>query len=155
MSLPQPLRATLAFLFALPLLSTFAQGPPLSFPDLQSAGALGADLFLQSGPTGMVLVVVRDDRVFFSGYGETAPNSHQLPSEESLLRLCSLTKIFTTDVLTKLVADNAVRLDDTLHRYAPPGTVVPKRLRPITLADMATHGWQWGLASSHDAFSIL
>src|ERR1035438_8009885 len=139
MSLPQLLRATLAFLFALPLVSTFAQGPPLSSPDLQSAGALGADLFLQSGSTGMVLVVVRDNQVFFRGYGETAPNSHQLPTEESLLRLCSLTKIFTTDVLTKLDADNAVRLDDTLQRYAPPGTVVPKRLRPITLADMATH----------------
>jgi D-alanyl-D-alanine-carboxypeptidase/D-alanyl-D-alanine-endopeptidase len=139
MSLPQLLRATLAFLFALPLLSTFAQGPPLSSPDLQSAGALGADLFLQSGSTGMVLVVVRDNQVFFRGYGETAPNSHQLPTEESLLRLCSLAKIFTTDVLTKLDADNAVRLDDTLQRYAPPGTVVPKRLRPITLADMATH----------------
>jgi D-alanyl-D-alanine-carboxypeptidase/D-alanyl-D-alanine-endopeptidase len=56
-----------------------------------------------------------------------------------LLRLCSLTKIFTTDVLTKLVADKSVRLDDPLQRYAPAGTVLPKRVRPITLADMATH----------------
>src|ERR1022692_1324194 len=108
MSLPHLLRATLAFLFALPLLSTFAQGPPLSSPDLQSAGALGADLFLQSGSTGMVLVVVRDDQVFFRGYGETAPNSHQLPTRDSLLRLCSFTKIFTTDVLSKRVADRPV-----------------------------------------------
>jgi D-alanyl-D-alanine-carboxypeptidase/D-alanyl-D-alanine-endopeptidase len=87
----------------------------------------------------MVLVVVRDDHVFFRGYGQTAPNSHQFPTQDSLLRLCSLTKIFTTDVLTKLVADKTVRLDDPLQRYAPAGTVVPKRVRPITLADMATH----------------
>jgi serine-type D-Ala-D-Ala carboxypeptidase/endopeptidase len=130
----------LVFLFVLPLMSALAQPQaPASLPDLQSIGALSTDLFLQSGATGMVLVVIRDDQVFFHGYGETAPNSHQLPTQDSLLRLCSLTKIFTTDVLTKLVADNTVRLEDPLQRYAPAGTIVPKRIRPITLADLATH----------------
>jgi D-alanyl-D-alanine-carboxypeptidase/D-alanyl-D-alanine-endopeptidase len=108
-------------------------------PDLQSSDALGAELFADSGATGMVLVVVRDDQVLFRGYGETAPNSHQLPTQDSLLRLCSLTKIFTTDVLVKLALDKAVRLSDPLQRYAPPHTVVPRRTRPITLADLATH----------------
>jgi serine-type D-Ala-D-Ala carboxypeptidase/endopeptidase len=130
----------LVFLFVLPLMSALAQPQAsASLPDLQSIGALSTDLFLQSGATGMVLVVIRDDQVFFHGYGETAPNSHQLPTQDSLLRLCSLTKIFTTDVLTKLVADNTVRLEDPLQRYAPAGTIVPKRIRPITLADLATH----------------
>ena len=133
-------RTLLVFLFVLPLVPALAQAnSPAALPDIQSAGALGTDLFLQSGATGLVLVVVRDDQVFFGGYGETAPNSHQSPTKDSLLRLCSLTKIFTTDVLTKLVADKTVQLDDPLQRYAPAGTVVPKRIRPITLADMATH----------------
>src|SRR6201999_3233694 len=61
------------------------------------------------------------------------------PTQDSLVRLCSLTKIFTADVLAKLVADKTVRLDDPLQRYAPPGTVVPQRVRPITLVDLATH----------------
>src|SRR5271154_6150476 len=100
----------LVFLLVLPLMSARAQAPA-SLPDIQSIGALGTDLFLQSGSTGMVLVVVRDDHVFFRGYGETAPNSQQSPTQDSLLRLCSLTKIFTTDVLTQLVADKTVRLD--------------------------------------------
>ncbi len=139
MSRPKILRVLFAFSM-LPFVCAFAQAPPpTQLPNLQSAGALGAELFLQSGSTGMVLVVVRDDQVFSSGYGETAPNSHQLPTQDSLLRLCSLTKIFTTDVLTKLVADHTVRLDDPLQRYAPPRTVVPKRIRPITLGDLATH----------------
>jgi len=129
----------LVFLFVLPLMSALAQAPPISLPDLQSAGALGSDLFIQSGSTGMVLVVVRNDQVFIRGYGETAPNSHQLPTQDSLLRLCSLTKIFTTDVFTKLIVDKTVQLDDPLQRYAPRGIVVPKRVRPITLVDMATH----------------
>lgn len=131
---------TLLTLLLLPLLSVFAQATSTtSLPDLQSAGALGADLFLQSGSTGMVLVVVRDDQVFIQGYGETAPNSHRIPNRDSLLRLCSLTKIFTTDVLTKLVTDKTVRLDDPLQRFAPAHTVVPRRIQPITLADLATH----------------
>ena len=87
----------------------------------------------------MVLVVVYDNQVFFRGYGETAPNSHELPTQDSLLRLCSLTKTFTVDVLTKLTADKTVQLDDPLQRYAPAHTLVPKRSRAVTLVDLATH----------------
>lgn len=133
-------RALLVLLFVTPLMSAFAQADLTApLPDIQSAGALGSELFLQSGSTGMVLVVVRDDQVFFRGYGETAPNSHQAPTQDSLLRLCSLTKIFTADVLTKLIADKIVQLDDPLQLYAPAHTFVPKRVRPITLEDLATH----------------
>jgi D-alanyl-D-alanine-carboxypeptidase/D-alanyl-D-alanine-endopeptidase len=113
--------------------------PGPSLPELQSAGALGEDVFLQSGSTGMVLVVVRDNQVFFRGYGETAPGSHQVPTQGSLLRLCSLTKIFTTDVLARLVADGTVRLDDPLQHFAPPHILVPRRGHPVTLQELATH----------------
>lgn len=113
--------------------------PAVPLPDLQVVDALGSDLFVQSGATGMVLVVVRGDQAVFRGYGETAPGSQQTPTQDSVLRLCSLTKIFTTDVLTKLVADGVVGLDDPLQRYAPKRTLVPKRVQPITLEDLATH----------------
>jgi D-alanyl-D-alanine-carboxypeptidase/D-alanyl-D-alanine-endopeptidase len=140
MSHPQFLRTLLVFLFVLPLVPVPAQGPAqASLSDLPSVDTLGPDLFLQSGSTGMVLVVIRDDQVFFRGYGETAPGSRQTPTQDSMLRLCSLTKIFTTDVLTKLLADKTVRLDDTLQHFAPKHIVVPKRVQSITLADLATH----------------
>src|SRR5580700_4566259 len=128
------LRTLPVFLFVLPLMSAFAQTqPPASLPDIPSIRALGTDLFLQSGSTGMVLVVVRNNQVFFQGYGETAPGSHQLPTADSMMRLCSLTKIFTTDLLVKLVNDKTVRLDDPLQRFAPPHIVVPRRGQPIPL----------------------
>jgi D-alanyl-D-alanine-carboxypeptidase/D-alanyl-D-alanine-endopeptidase len=135
-------RLVLRFVFRFALLTSLGVTQALgqsSLPDLQSAGALGAGLFSQSGTTGMVLVVVRNDEVFFRGYGETAPGSGQLPTADSLLRLCSLTKIFTTDLLVKLVNDKTVNLDDHLQRFAPPHTVAPERIRPITLVDLATH----------------
>jgi serine-type D-Ala-D-Ala carboxypeptidase/endopeptidase len=130
----------LAFLLTSSLASASAQAPsPTPMPDLQSADALGEQMFLQSGATGMVLVVVRGKEVFFRGYGETAPGSHQPPTEDSVLRLCSLTKTFTTDLLTKLAEDNTVQLKDPLQRFAPPDVVVPERGQPITLLDLATH----------------
>ncbi len=109
-------------------------------PDIKSADALGADLFLRSGSTGMVLVVVRNHEVYFRGFGETAPGSGRVPDEKSLLRLCSLSKIFATDLLNKMVQDKTVRLDDTLQRFAPAKVKVPARPgHPITLLELATH----------------
>jgi len=87
----------------------------------------------------MVLVVVRNNQVFFQGYGETAPHSHRLPGSDAEVRLCSLTKIFTTDLLTKLVDDKTVSLNDPLQRFAPPMFKVPGNNGVITLEDLATH----------------
>jgi D-alanyl-D-alanine-carboxypeptidase/D-alanyl-D-alanine-endopeptidase len=110
-----------------------------SLPDLKSAEALGEELYENTGATGMVLVVVRGNQVFFRGYGETTRHSNVTPDANSVVRLCSLTKIFTTDLLAKLVADNTVKLDDPLSRWAPMNGVVPSLGRPITLKDLATH----------------
>jgi D-alanyl-D-alanine-carboxypeptidase/D-alanyl-D-alanine-endopeptidase len=88
----------------------------------------------------MVMVVVRGHEVFFRGYGETFPGSGQRPTETSLLRLCSLSKIFATDLLMKLVKDGTVQLNDPLQKYAPRGVRVPERdAKPITLESLATH----------------
>jgi D-alanyl-D-alanine-carboxypeptidase/D-alanyl-D-alanine-endopeptidase len=144
MSHPKVQRTLIALFLVLPLIGTrmgaCAQAAPqASLSSLPSVDDLGPELFLASGSTGMVLVVVRDNQVFFRGYGETVPYSNQTPTQDSLLRLCSLTKIFTTDVLTKLVADKTVGLDDPLQHFAPRHVVVPKRVQSITLADLATH----------------
>lgn len=113
--------------------------PQLTLHALQEADALGADLYSNSGATGLVLVVVRGDKVFLHGYGETAPGSQTVPTADSVIRLCSLTKIFTTDLLARLVADGTLQLDDPLERYAPPGAIVPQKDARITLLELATH----------------
>ena len=134
------MRLLSASLLLLSLSSAFAQTPPvITLHELKDAEALGAELYNDSGSTGLVLVVVRGNQVFFHGYGETAPGSHTVPTEDSVVRLCSLTKIFTADVLAKLAADGKVHLDDTLQKYAPQGAVVPENGTPITLEDLATH----------------
>jgi len=134
------MRLLTAFLLLLSFVTAAAQtAPVLSLHDLQEAGKLGADLYNNSGATGLVLVVVRGDRAYFHGYGEAVPGSHAAPTRESVVRICSLTKIFTTDLLAKMVSDGTVRLDDPLKKYAPQAAIVPERDAPITLEDLATH----------------
>src|SRR5271156_5486784 len=99
----------------------------------------GAVMFLDSGAPGMVLVVVRGDRTLIRGYGETEKGNKHTPDGTSLLRLNSITKVFTGEVLASLAAEGKLALTDPLQRYAA-GTKVPSfGTRPITLLDLATH----------------
>jgi serine-type D-Ala-D-Ala carboxypeptidase/endopeptidase len=138
-------RLLAALVLFLPLSVHTAQAQTASLPQLQSADPFVADLFRRSGSTGMVVVVVRDHETWMQSYGQTYPGSHQKPNADSLIRLCSLSKIMTTDLLVKLAADGHVSLSDPLQKFAPRNVTVPVRTvrglsgRPITLRDLATH----------------
>ncbi len=121
----------------LAVVSCWGQG----LPAINSAAELGQELLVKSGSTGLVLVVVRGHETFVQGFGETAPGSGVAPDRSSVVRLCSLTKIFATDLLVKMLGDGTVRLDTPLQRLAPKGAVVPvvDEARPMTLGDLATH----------------
>jgi serine-type D-Ala-D-Ala carboxypeptidase/endopeptidase len=135
--------ASFVLFIAFSVHGVLAQTAPL--PQLQSADPFLANIFHRSGSTGMVVVVVRGNETWMQSYGQTHPGSHQKPSADSLVRLCSVSKIMTTDVLVKLVADGRVSLADPLQKYAPRNVTVPvltvrgERSRPITLLDLATH----------------
>ena len=111
---------------------------PLSLAD---ADQRGAEIFQQSGSTGMVMVVVRNRDVTIKGYGETAPGNGVRPDANSLVRLCSVSKIFAGELLTELANEGKVRLSDPLQRYAPAKRIVPKGVggAQITLEELATH----------------
>jgi serine-type D-Ala-D-Ala carboxypeptidase/endopeptidase len=134
-----------ALIFVLPLTVHRVQAQNVPLPQLQSADPFMADLFHRSRSTGMVVVVVRDNQTWMQSYGQTYPGSHQKPNADSLVRLCSLTKIMTTDLLVKLVAGGQVSLSDPLQKFAPHNVTVPVLTirglsgRPITLRDLATH----------------
>jgi D-alanyl-D-alanine-carboxypeptidase/D-alanyl-D-alanine-endopeptidase len=89
----------------------------------------------------MVVAVVRGDETYLDGFGETAPGSGIVPDSRSLVRIASLSKLFTSDVLAAMAAEGQVGLDDTLQALAPAGRVVPlaKGAQPITLLNLATH----------------
>jgi serine-type D-Ala-D-Ala carboxypeptidase/endopeptidase len=138
-------RLLAALILLLPLSVHKLQAETAPLPQLQSADPYVADLFHRSGATGMVIVVVRGNERWIQSYGQTYPGSHQKPNADSLVRLCSLSKIMTTDLLVKLAADGRVSLSDPLQKFAPLNVTVPTRTvggasgPPITLRDLATH----------------
>ena len=129
------------------LLSAFVERAAVAqiAPPMESADTLAQQIFQRTAGTGMVIAVVRNNEVWVNGYGRTAPGSRDVPQGNSLLRLCSISKILATDLLAKLVAEKKISFDDPLQKFAPPGVMVPTRtvrgpvLRPVNLGDLATH----------------
>ena len=114
-------------------------------PPLGSADALVQKIFQRTASSGMVVAIVRDGEVWTNGYGRVAPGSEQVPQANSLVRLCSISKILATDLLAKLVVQRLVSFDDPLQKFAPAGTTVTTMTergpvqRPVNLGDLATH----------------
>jgi len=122
----------------LPLAASLPAQPPISLDEARNRGLV---IFQQSAVTGMVLVVVRGREAMIETYGETYPGSGQKPDAGSLIRLCSVSKVFTGDLLVRLAVDGKVNLNSPLQRYAPRGKLVPQAIagEQITLLDLATH----------------
>ncbi|MGG7445698.1 D-alanyl-D-alanine-carboxypeptidase/endopeptidase AmpH [Kosakonia oryzendophytica] len=97
-------------------------------------------IYFGSGATGMAIVVIDGNQRVFRSYGETRPGNNVRPQLDSVIRIASLSKLMTSEMLVKLLDQGTVRLDDPLSKYAPPGARVPTyQGTPITLVNLATH----------------
>ena len=95
-------------------------------------------IFYGSGATGMALVVIDGNQRVFRSYGETRPGNNVRPQLDSVVRIASLTKLMTSEMLVKLLDQGTVKLNDPLSKYAPPGARVPTyNGTPITLVNLA------------------
>lgn len=103
-----------------------AEAPPASETTQLEA------IFAASKARAMVAVIVDGERTYFIGKNA---------GEQSLVRINSLTKVMTGEVLATLIAEGRVRLDDPLQRHARHGRRVPraKGARAITLRDLTAH----------------
>jgi D-alanyl-D-alanine-carboxypeptidase/D-alanyl-D-alanine-endopeptidase len=126
-------------LAALPIASRAAQTPdPLSTADI--AERYANHIFYGSGATGMAMVVINGNQRVFQSLGETRPGNNMKPRLDSVIRIASLTKLMTSEVMVKLLDQGVVQLDDPLSKYAPPGARVPTyHGEPIRLVNLATH----------------
>jgi D-alanyl-D-alanine-carboxypeptidase/D-alanyl-D-alanine-endopeptidase len=98
----------------------------------------GLGMFISSSSPGMVLGVVRGNATIVRGNGETEKGNNHEPDGSSLVRLNSITKVFTTEVLVSLVADGKLRLTDPSQQYAGDTKVPTYENRPVTLMDLAS-----------------
>ena len=123
-------------------LSTAQAAQPLTAPVLASdiADRYANLIYYGSGATGMALVVIDGNQRVFRSFGETRPGNNVRPQLDSVIRVASITKLMTSEMLVKSLDQGVVKLDDPLSKYAPPGARVPTyQGTPIRLVNLATH----------------
>jgi len=100
----------------------------------------GQILFLSMNVPGMILGVVRNGESVVVGYGESADGAGE-PDGDTIVRVGSISKVFTGQVFASLVADGTVHMTDRLQdRLGWPLKVPELDGREITLLNLATHG---------------
>jgi serine-type D-Ala-D-Ala carboxypeptidase/endopeptidase len=103
-------------------------------------GFQGAMLFMDARVPGMVIGAVRNGETAVFGFGETAPGSGKEPDGNTMMRIGSITKAFTGQVLASLVAQGRVKFTDRLQDRLGWQVKVPEKDgRPIRLIELATH----------------
>jgi len=138
------LKRSLLFLAALCAASLPAARAAQTSPDPVFASDIvdryANHIYYGSGATGMALVVIDGNQRVFRSFGETRPGSNVHPQLDSVIRIASLSKLMTSEMLVKLLDQGVVKLNDPLSKYAPPGASVPTyQGTPITLVNLATH----------------
>src|SRR5215218_3654497 len=97
-------------------------------------------LFLQSHVPALVIGVVRNGQTAVFGFGETSDGSGKPPDGNTMLRVGSLTKAFTGQVLANLVANKTLGFTDKLQDRIGWNLVIPQRNgHEIQLIDLVTH----------------
>lgn len=97
-------------------------------------------IYYGSNATGMAMVAIDGNQRIFRSFGETRPGSNVRPQLDSVVRIASISKLMTSEMLVKLLDEGVVQLNDPLSKYAPPGARVPTyNGEPITLVNLATH----------------
>jgi len=100
----------------------------------------GQVFFIQTKVPGLVIGAVRNGEMSVRGFGERAGPGSAPPDGDTLLRIGSVTKAFTGEVLAHLTAAGTVKLTDPLVKVAPEfaGSADPNVQR-VRLIDLATH----------------
>src|SRR5919107_1499288 len=86
------------------------------------------------------IAAVRNGETAFAGFGRVSDDVDRAPDGDTLMRVGSITKVFTGTVLASLVADGTVQLTDPLDKHLDWNVSVPARDgRAIRLIDLVTH----------------
>lgn len=88
---------------------------------------------------GIVIGILRGGDQWVAGYG-SCDAGQQSPDEDTIFDIGSVTKVFTTLVLSDMVLRGEVALDDPAQKHLPSTLQMPKwRGQEITLFHLATH----------------
>ncbi|MGN6623857.1 MAG: serine hydrolase domain-containing protein [Candidatus Nitrosocosmicus sp.] len=94
-----------------------------------------------SFPLSMVVGTITTNGSQVSGYGNVSSSINQKVDGNTVFDIASIEKTFVTTVLTDMVKQGLVNLDDPIEKYLPVNnvTVPTYKAHKITLNDLATH----------------
>ena len=88
----------------------------------------------------MVIGLIDPNGTQFYGYGKLSNSSNATVNENTIFKIGSITKVFTTILLADMVNKGLINLDDPIEKYLPSHVSVPQfNGHKITVEDLATH----------------
>lgn len=124
------------------VLTTFSSQAARADKDLleETVGFMAQIIYLQAGTPAFIIGAIKDGETFVAGYGEFAQGSGAAPDGDTPMRVGSITKVFTGQVLAAMVADGSVSFTDPASMYLDWDITWPQiDGREIRLIDLATH----------------
>jgi D-alanyl-D-alanine-carboxypeptidase/D-alanyl-D-alanine-endopeptidase len=118
----------------------------------EMVGFTGQIFIIDTKVPAVVIGAVRDGQMAVAGFGERAGPGSPAPDGDTILRIGSITKAFTGDVLAHLTAKGTVALTDPLTKWQPDlGPGVNGDLDRVTLLNLATHSGGFPREVPHEA----
>jgi len=138
------IRRSISYLFATMVLMAIGEAQPrdgsLIPPDSEIRGILRqrVDEFRQS--VGIVVGLIGPDGRKVVSYGALEKGDPRVLNGDTVFEIGSVTKVFTSLLLSDMVQRGQVALADPVSKYLPASVRMPQRNgRQITLLDLATH----------------
>jgi CubicO group peptidase (beta-lactamase class C family) len=129
--------AALLCVVAMPTLG--AQTIPAWAPTLDSTAT--AAIAASKSPGVTVAVVVNGQLAYAKGYGLANIDTKQPMHADMLLRVGSVTKMFTGTMLAALIEKNQLDMEQPISRYVP--SLAGKQVGTVTTQQLMTHSAGW------------
>ncbi|MFW9994384.1 MAG: serine hydrolase domain-containing protein [Candidatus Odinarchaeota archaeon] len=91
-------------------------------------------LFALPKNLGLVVGVIKRDQITVTGYGKARDTVTEQPRGDTLFEIGSVTKVFTTTLLSLLVSEKLLDLDDPVCDLMPKLSNLPAEITPARLA---------------------
>ena len=93
----------------------------------------------KSGNVGLVIGVVKDDKVYIKGFGKKAKERNEAPDAKTIFELASIGKTFTASAAQILADRGEISFDDAIDKYANGKFKLCEQAKDVTLRHLATH----------------
>jgi CubicO group peptidase (beta-lactamase class C family) len=125
-------QARILFLFVFIALSSAAQQKAIS----EQLDKFLSDKFPTSAPGASVLIIQDNKTLLRKGYGLADVQSNKPVTTETIFRIGSITKQFTSTAILKLSKEGKLNLDDNIAKFFP---TYPTQGKTVTIQHLLTH----------------